>query len=257
MAVDATNGSGMDLNQLLNSALQGGTMSNLFGNDAAGMPLGLVLGLALSRGGLFGNNNGVDGAVGAAGFSQPQANMSLMAGIGDIKQAVAVAAEAMVANNAMQTGQIQNQVSGVAAALTNTVTMAKDSATQNTITLMQQLNASTTALMNDGDKTRAAIAALADRIPSARELDLERQLGVAQANNRQNELFGAIRSGNVEVTTTVNQMQTQQQQQQQINGLIGLVHQLSADQRVTQGVLNIGSGTVSGNSQTAANTRVA
>jgi hypothetical protein len=46
MAVDATTGSGMDLNQLLNSALQGGTMSNLFGNDSAGMPLGLVLGLA-------------------------------------------------------------------------------------------------------------------------------------------------------------------------------------------------------------------
>jgi hypothetical protein len=227
-------------------------MSNLFGNDSAGMPLGLVLGLALSRGGLFGNN-----ADGAAVASQPQANMSIMSGIGDVKQAVAVAAEAMVANNAAQTGQLSNQLSGVAAALTNTVTMAKDSATQNTITLMQQLNASTTALMNDGDKTRAAIAALADRIPSARELDLERQLGVAQANNRQNELFGAIRSGNVEVTTTVNQMQTQQQQQQQINGLIGLVHQLSADQRVTQGVLNIGSGTVSGNSQNAANTRVA
>jgi hypothetical protein len=70
MAVDATSGSGMDLNQLLNSALQGGTMSNLFGNDSAGMPLGLVLGLALSRGGLFGNNNGVDGAVGASGFLQ-------------------------------------------------------------------------------------------------------------------------------------------------------------------------------------------
>lgn len=254
MAVEPTMDSGMDWNQLLNSALQGGNMANLLGNDSAGMTTGLVLGLALSRGGLFGNNV-ADGAV--AGVSQPQANMSIMSGIGDIKQAVAVAAESMVSNNANQTGQLSNQISGVAAALTSTVTMAKDSATQNSMAIMQQLNNLGVVVMNDGDKTRAAIADLRASIPSARELDLERQLGVAQAANRQTEQLAAIRSGNVEVVTNVNQLQTQQQQQQQINSLIGLVHQLSADQRVTQGVLNIGSGTVSGNSQNAANTRVA
>jgi len=247
---------GLDLNSLLQSAIAGGSMSNIFGgNDMGGMGGGLVLGLLLGRGGLLGNGLGVDGAV--TGVAQPQANMSIMSGIGDIKQAVAVAEANMVANNASQTGQLSNQMSGVAAALTNTVTMAKDSATQNTITLMQQLNASTTALMNDGDKTRAAIAALADRIPSAREVDLERQLGVAQAANRQTEQLSAIRSGNVEVINNITQTQNQAQQQQQLAGLTALVHQLSADQRVTQGVLNIGSGTVSGNSQTAANTRVA
>lgn len=253
MAIDASGSTagagGLDMNTLLQQALAGKSMDGIFGGNNAS---GVVMGLLLGRLGLFGNA-GIDGMNGPA---QPQANMSLMSGIGDIKQAVAVAAEAMVSNNANQTGQLSNQLSGVAAALTNTVTMAKDSATQNSITLMQQLNALGTVVMNDGDKTRAAIAALAERIPSARELDLERQLGVAQATNRQTEQLAAIRSGNVEVINNITQTQNQQQQQQQINGLIGLVHQLSADQRVTQGVLNIGSGTVSGNSQNAANTRV-
>lgn len=255
MAIDATGSTagagGLDLNTLLQQAMAGKSMDGIFGGNNAS---GVVMGLLLGRLGLFGNA-GVDGVAG--GVAQPQANMSIMSGIGDIKQAVAVAAESMVSNNANQTGQLSNQISGVAAALTNTVTMAKDSATQNSIVLMQQLNALGTVVMNDGDKTRAAIAALAERIPSARELDLERQLGVAQAANRQTEQLAAIRSGNVEVTNNITQAQTQAQQQQQLNGLIGLVHQLSADQRVTQGVLNIGSGTVSGNSQNAANTRVA
>ena len=252
MAIDASGSTagagGLDLNNILQQAMAGNTMDNIFGGNNAS---GVVMGLLLGRLGLFGNA-GVDGVA-----AQPQANMSIMSGIGDIKQAVAVAAESMVSNNANQTGQLSNQISGVAAALTNTVTMAKDSATQNSIVLMQQLNQLGTVVMADGDKTRAAIAALAERIPSARELDLERQLGVAQAANRQTEQLAAIRSGNVEVTNNITQAQTQAQQQQQLNGLIGLVHQLSADQRVTQGVLNIGSGTVSGNSQNAANTRVA
>lgn len=255
MAVETGSTGTLDLNSLLQSAIAGGNMANLFsgGNDGGSFVMGALLGRLLF------NQNGLDGmnTAGAAGaVSQPQANMSIMSGIGDIKQAVAVAEANMMANNAAQTGQISNQLSGVAAALTNTVTMAKDSATQNTITLMQQLNASTTALMNDGDKTRAAIASLAERIPSARELDLERQLGVAQAANRQTEQLAAIRSGNVEVTNNITQTQAQQQQQQQLFRLGELVSQVVAEQRVTQGVLNIGSGTVSGNSQTAANTRV-
>lgn len=250
MTIESTGSGGLDFNQLLQTAIAGKNMDGIFGGNNAS---GVVMGLLLGRLGLFGNA-GVDGVAGPA---QPQANMSLMSGIGDIKQSVAVAAEAMVSNNANQTGQLSNQMSGIAAALTNTVTMAKDSATQNTITLMQQLNASTTALMADGDKTRAAIAALAERLPSAREIDLERQLGVAQATNRQTELLGAIRGGNVEVTNNITQNQNQFQQQQQLAGLAALVNQVVAEQRVTQGVLNIGSGTVSGNSQNAANTRVA
>jgi hypothetical protein len=249
MAIDASgSGTNLDLNSLLQTAMAGGSMLGGDKGTDAGM---LALLLVALRGGLLGQN--LDGTN---GVSQPQANMSIMSGIGDIKQAVAVAAESMVSNNANQTGQLSNQISGVAAALTNTVTMAKDSATQNAITLMQQLNGLGTVVMADGDKTRAAIAALAERLPSARELDLERQLGVAQANNRQAELTGLIRSGNVEVTNNITQNQNQMQQQQILNGFASSLARLEAEQRVTQGVLNIGSGTVSGNSQNAANTRV-
>jgi hypothetical protein len=255
---------GIDLNSLLQSAIAGGTMSDLFGgkSDGGNLVSGLLLGMLAGRNGLFGDNgngNGWDnnGNFNNPNVAQPQANMSLMAGIGDIKQAVAVAAEAMIGNNAAQTGQIQNQLSGVAAALTNTVTMAKDSATQNTITLMQQLNATTTTLMNDGDKTRAVIADLAERLPSARELDLQRQLAVAQEEERFRRLSAIVDSGNITVTNNLNQNQQQQQQQQLLvnmnNSLASILPYL---QNIGQSVVNLGTMTGAAGQQTAANTRV-
>jgi len=268
MAVDATgttSGSGVDLT----SILAGNGMGNLFGGNGNGSTTeGLVLGMLLGRNGLFGNNGAVDGAVVRTPPEQATANMSLMAGIGDVKQAVAVSSVQAENSNATQSLAIANQVSGVAAALTTTVTMAKDSASANAVALMQQLNTVNTNLMetkfelaqvvnNDGDKTRAAIANLAERLPSARELDLERQLGVAQAANRDATVLGAVRQGNVDVVNNINVNQQQQQQQQIITGLTGQLQQLLAEQRITQGILNIGGGSVSGNSLTAANTRVA
>lgn len=258
----------------LDTLLKGANMGNLFGGSGFGngsTTEGLVLGMLLGRNSLFGNNGLIDGAAGGAMLRTPPeqatANMSLMAGIGDVKQAVAVSSANAETSNAMQTGTLSGQMSGVAAALTNTVTMAKDAATANSITLMQQLNAINTNIMenryelskdvsNDGEKTRAAIAALAERLPTRAEIDLERQLGVAQSQLLHNRTLDTIREGNVTVTTNVNQAQAQAQQQQQIANLGSLVSSLIAEQRVTQGVLNIGSGTVSGNSQTAANTRV-
>ena len=270
MAVDSTTSS--TSTPTLETLLQGANMGNLFGGNGNGSTTeGLVLGMLLGRNGMFGNNGVVDGAGGAMLRTPPEqatANMSLMAGIGDVKQAVAVSSVQAENSNATQSLGISNQVSGVAAAVTNTVTMAKDAAAANAVSLMQQLNTVNTNLMetkfelaqvvnNDGDKTRMAIASLAERLPSAREIDLERQLGVAQAANREATVLGAIRSGNVEVTNTISVNQQQQQQQQVINGLTGQLQQLLAEQRITQGILNIGSGSVSGNSQTAANTRVA
>jgi hypothetical protein len=262
MAVDASGtGSpmgGLDLNSLLQSAIAGGSMSNLLGGDQGGSQF--VMGALLGRL-LFNNGNGFDGNNrGWDSPAQPQANMSIMSGIGDIKQAVAVGSEAMVANNAAQTGILQNQVSGVAAALTNTVTQAKDSASANSVMLMQQLNQVNTNLMetkfelaqvvtNDGDKTRALIQ-------SIETANLNRQIVIAE--NRITELLNerAVSASGVTVTNNINQNQLQQQQQQQGILTNSLLQQLIAEQRVTQGVLNIGSGTVSGNSQTAANTRV-
>lgn len=254
--VDETSSAvGTEVSAIL-KALGDSGMSNIFGGDTGGSQfvMGALLGRLLFNNGLDGRN--VDGVA-----AQPQANMSIMSGIGDIKQAVAVSAEAMVANNSAQTGIIQNQVSGVAAALTNTVTQAKDAASANSVMLMQQLNQVNTNLMetkfalsevvnNDGDKTRALIQ-------SIETSNLQRQLGVAEARLLQQDTLAAVRTGNVDVTNNINMTQLQQQQQQQGILTNSLLQQLLAEQRITQGVLNIGSGTVSGNSQNAANTRVA
>ena len=259
----------------LTNLLKGADMGNIFGGtDGTGGGLigGLILGSLLrNNGNLLGGNGAVDGVAGGAMLRTPPeqatANMSLMAGIGDIKQAVAVSSATAETSNATQTGQLSSAILQSTSANQIAVAGVKDTVTATGITLMQQLNDVNTNIMtnryelskdvsNDGEKTRAAIAALADRLPTRAEIDLERQLGVAQSQLLHNRTLDTIREGNVTVTTTVNQNQAQQQQQAQIANLGNLVTSLIAEQRVTQGVLNIGSGTVSGNSQTAANTRV-
>lgn len=275
MAVEIGTGTG---NVDLTSLLKGTDMGNIFGGgtNESGMGGGLIGGLILgsllrNNGNLLGNNGVVDGAGGAMLRTPPEqatANMSLMAGIGDVKQAVAVSSAVAETSNATQTGQLSSAILQSTSANQIAVAGVKDAVTATAITLMQQLNGISTNIMenryelskdvsNDGEKTRAAIASLAERLPTRTELDLERQLGVAQASLLHNRTLDTIREGNVTVTTTVNQAQAQQQQQAQIANLGNLVNSLIAEQRVTQGVLNIGSGTVSGNSQTAANTRVA
>lgn len=246
------------LENLLLTQLGAGKMGNIFGgndNMGGGLIGGLILGSLLrNNGNLLG---GADGAAGGAMLRTPPeqatANMSLMAGIGDVKQAVAVNAANADTSNAMQTNAISAQLSGVAAALTNTVTMAKDSASANAVTLMQQLNTVNTNIMeskfelaqvitNDGEKTRALIT-------QNLVTDLNNQIADLRVQR-------TMADNGVTVTNNINQNQLQQQQQQQGILTNTLLQQLLAEQRITQGVLNIGSGTVSGNSQTAANTRV-
>jgi len=113
----------------------------------------------------------------------------------------------------------------------------------------------TITVMNDGDKTRTAIAALAASLPNARELDLQRQLAVAQDLAFESRLNHRVDSGNTIVTTNVNQNQAQAQQQQQLQAQGLLLNQLVCDlQRNTQSTIAIGS-TLTGNAQTATNVR--
>jgi hypothetical protein len=106
--------------------------------------------------------------------------------------------------------------------------------------------------MNDGEKTRAAIALLASQIPNSRELDLQRQLTVALDDHRHTQTRGIIDSGNTTVTNNINMNQQQQQQQQQLLREIDI---LRREMQVnTQSTIAIGS-TMMGNSQTATNVR--
>ena len=147
----------------------------------------------------------------------------------------------------------------------NTANTAQLAATLNTLAMGLQsghaeINANvaqakydnTIATMNEGEKTRAAIAALAAQIPTSRELDLQRQLAVALDDHRHTVTRGNIDSGNVSVVTNVNQAQQQQQQQATLLRELDILR--NELQRNTQSTIAIGS-TMLGNSQTATNVR--
>lgn len=209
---------------------------------------GVLLGSLLGRnGGLFGNNGG---AGDAAAMTQPNANMSIMSTLGDIKQAVAVGTAQMETSQALQTSTLQAQLSSVAAATVAQVTGVKDAVNQNTVALMQMINQTNTNISNDGDKTRALITA-------QYEQTLNRQLTEAQNALIELRTEGRQRTSEINITTQVNQMQQQQQQQNQLtnlqNGLLEAIQSI----RATNQAINIGAGTLTANpTNTNTNTRV-
>lgn len=221
---------------------------------------GLILGSLLrqGRGGLFGDEGaGVGGAVLRNPPEQNQANMDLMAGIGQVDKAVAVGTAAMEGSQAAQSAAINASLNSVASSLVTRIDSTKEAVTANAMVLAQQLNALNTNLMttanetqkvvaNDGDKTRALIT-------QQYEMNLQRQL--ADANAAIIELRGdnrlAERTRGIEVTTTnnINQMQQQQQQQAQYGQLANLIWTLGQSIRDNNSAINVGSGT-----QTSTNT---
>jgi hypothetical protein len=235
----------------------GGFDGGLGFGGGGGLIGGLILGSLLrNNGNLFGGGN--DGAAGAVLRSPPeqvQANMSLMQSIGAVDKAVAVGTAAMEASQANQTIGFTNQLNSLTGSLANRVDGVKDSVNAGTMVLAQQLNglqgsvdknawAITTAISNDGDKTRALIT-------QQYEATLNRQL--SEANNALAELRSdarlAERTRGVEVTTTnnINQMQQQQQQQAQYGQLANLIWGLGQQIRSTNEAINVGSGTQTAN----------
>jgi hypothetical protein len=269
-----------------------GTMGGAIGGGLGAGLLGGVLGGALlgngNNGGLFGNRNNAGVAIDPW---QNQANMDLMAGIGEVKAAIPAAE-----------GQQQLALAGAQMNITNAVTAgtgavigaisAFESSVMNNLNMQTQMNqkgfsdnaaavvasgnanmiatkdlsaqtdrnawAITQAISNDGEKTRALIQSIDKSNDNRTITNLANEVTELRNEGRIREATGNITISNNN-TATANQAQLQaQQQQQQIsylsNQLAALIQQ---NQHIQQGVLNIGSGTVSGNSQTAANTRVA
>jgi hypothetical protein len=238
--------------------MMAGGGDGLFGGGG-GLIGGLILGSLLrnGRGGFLGEDGGagVAGAVLRNPPEQNQANMDLMAGIGNLAKDVAVGTAAMEASQANQTIGITSQFNNTTASLAARVDGVKEAVTAGTMVLAQQLaGLSQTTMENryelskdissDGEKTRALITA-------QYEAALNRQLAVAQAEvielrneNRLNE-----RTRGVEVTTTnnINQMQQQQQQQQQYGQLANLIWGLSQSIRSNNEAINVGSGTLTAN----------
>lgn len=263
---------------------------NLFANPNAGMGgalggglgaglVGGILGTALlGRNGLNGlNGGGVDGVT--VDPWQNQANMSIMSTLGDIKASVPLSqaqtaaeimasqasignivrqtSDAVMANLNMQTqmnqkGFADNAATTVAQGTTNLLA-TKDAATQ----ALQSSWLLNQAITNDGDKTRALIQSIDKTNDSRLITNLANEVTELRNEGRLRAAEGNITISNTNTAQAVAQQQQSQQQQQQLAVLAAHLQALyQQNQHIQQGVLNIGSGTVSGNSQTAANTRV-
>jgi hypothetical protein len=251
------------------------TKGNNTGGDGmfggGGLIGGLLLGSLLrnGNGGLFGNNGDGAGLVGGAALRNPpeqnQANMDLMAGIGQVDKAVAVGTASMEASQAAQSAAIVSQLNNVTSSLASRIDSTKETVNAMAMVLAQQLNGVDRSVMEnryelskditaDGDRTRSLITA-------QYEATLNRQL--QEANAAIIELRADERSARraheneINVTQTVNQAQSQQQQQQQWGNLYSMLSDAVQSIRATNQAINIGAGTLTANpTNTNTNTRV-
>ena len=268
---------------------QGGNMGGALGGGLGAGLVGGLLGTMLFRNGGL---NGADGGAPASlqGVESIVNNSAIMQSLGDIKASVplaegqiqlALAGAQMDINNRttastgsvigaissfesnimanlnMQTqmnqkGFSDNAATTVAVGQTNLIA-TKDAATQ-ALQSSWLLNQAITA---DGDKTRALIQSIDKTNDSRALVALANEVTELRHEGRLRGVEGNITISNTNTANAVAQQQQAQQQQQQLAVLGANIAALySQNQHIQQGVLNIGSGTVSGNSQTAANTRV-
>lgn len=261
----------------------GGAMGTGLGAGLVGGLLGTAL---FGRRGLDGL--GGDGAVPAAVSASN--DMAIMQTLGDIKASIplaesqvqlALAGAQMDLNNSISqgTGSVIGSISGFQSTVMSNLNMqtqmnqkgfsdnaaitvaqgnanmiaTKDAATQ----ALQSSWLLTQAVTNDGDKTRALIQSIDKSNDSRTITALANEVSELRNEGRLRSVEGNITISNNNTATATAQQQQAQTQQQQIATLLANVNALYAqNQHIQQGVLNIGSGTVSGNSQTAANTRV-
>ena len=273
-----------------------GTGNQAGGAMGAGLGAGLVgglLGTALfGRNGLNGINGGevVGAPATLQGVESVVNNSAIMQSLGDIKAAIplaegqvqlALAGAQMDINNrtTASTGSVIGAISSFESNIMANLNMqtqmnqkgfADNAATtvaQGTANLLATKDAATQALQSswllnqaisaDGDKTRALIQSI-DKTNDSRTITaLANEISELRNEGRLRGVEGNITISNTNTANAVAQQQQAQQQQQQLAVLGAQLNALwSQNQHIQQGVLNIGSGTVSGNSQTAANTRV-
>lgn len=221
---------------------------------------------------------------------QNQANMSIMEAIGDVKASIPLAegqvqlaicnAQADI-NKSVQssTGAIIGATSAIQTNLMNNLNMQtqmnQKGFADNSATTVAVGNANmiatkdlaaqterntwqiTQAICTDGDKTRELIRSIDKTNDSRTITNLANEVTELRHEGRLREATGNLTISNTNTATAVAQQQQAQQQQQQLSTLLAHVHTLyDQNQRIQQGVLNIGSGSVSGTNQNAANTRV-
>lgn len=263
----------------------------LGGGLGAGL-VGGLLGTALfGRRGL-GGYDGDGGAVPATlqGVESVVNNSAIMQSLGDIKASIPLAESQQQLALAGAQMDINNNINGVSGSIIAAVGSGNANL-MNNLNMQTQMNqkgfadttaaaiasgnanmlaikdasilaernswAITQAITADGDKTRALIQSIDKSNDSRTITNLANEVTELRNEGRLRGVEGNITISNTNTANAVAQQQQAQQQQQQIATLLATVNALYAqNQHIQQGVLNIGSGTVSGNSQNAANTRV-
>lgn len=277
MAVDSTDLSNVDLTSLL----KGVDMGNLGGSDGLGG--GVLLGLLLGRSGILGGGVGADGvasgaaaidaAVAAALASSNQANNNAMLLLKDIQDTGQGLTAAITSGNQTQlTTSLQGQIAnlqgqaavlaGIEASKSTVVNEIHESevgisAGLNTLAagvasgfsalntnVLQGTYATTQAITNDGDKTRALIQ-------SIETASLNREIVVAQNEISNLRHHDAVTASGVNVTNNINQTAVATANataQQQIVGLLGTL--ASTMQHNTNSIVNLGTMRNSGQAAT-------
>ncbi len=234
-------GGGMDGNNgLLAAALLGNQHTRgdygagLGGGLGAGLLGGVLGGLIFNRRGGFGEGE-ADCAPGGIGASQAAFDSTILNGITGLTAAVPTTA--LQTQNAIQSA-IGSLALGTQQGLSNVKDAVQNSATANLIATNNvgtQVQTGTLqniiAIGNDGDKTRALIQSISD-------MNLQRELGVAQALLAEERTSRRVRDVEVNVNQTVNQnqaqAQAQQQQQQQFASLFSLLHGVNNELQVAR-----------------------
>jgi hypothetical protein len=213
----------------------GGGDGGMFGGG--GLIGGLILGSLLRNNGnlLGGDGNAAGGAMLRSPPEQVTANMSLMQAIGAVDKSVAVNSAAFEASQANQSLGLTNQFNNITSSLATRISDVNQNVMENRYELAKDI-------ATDGEKTRALLVA-------QYEATLNRQLGDANAEIialRSRSALDAATSGiTLTNTNNINQMQQQSQQQQQYAHLANLIYGLG--QNITNGAINVGSGTLTAN----------
>lgn len=262
----------------------------------AGLVGGLLGTALFGRNGLGGFNGGLNDGIGGvapvtlAGVESVVNNAAIMSQLADVKAAIPLA-EGQVQ---LALAGVQMNLSGAQAASTGSIIgsiSAFESSVMNNLNMQTQMNqkgfydnsSATVAVGNanmlaikdasllaernswtlnqaivaDGDRTRSLIQSIDKSNDNRLITTLANEVSELRNEGRLRGVEGNITISNTNTANAVAQQQQAQQQQQQLAVLGAQLNALwSQNQHIQQGVLNIGSGTVSGNSQTAANTRV-
>ncbi len=270
----------VDVHNIFKGLTDGGGMGTgagvIGGGLGAGVLGGVLGGILLNRNGILGGEAvaGVTPAMLTAGLAQvtdTAQNTAVLQTLGDIKASVPLAesqVQLALAGTQANLTEIANvnqaaSILGQAAINKNIYDSAMASASAHssikeaiasygTANLTATLNAQNAIQTSVNSSTKDIIAALNEQNTA----NLQRQLTVAEQALLETRAIGRARDTEINVTQNVNQSQAQQQQQFQFQNLATAINALVGEhQTVKQGIINLG--TMVGNAQTAANTRVA